>query len=186
MLGDPALVFIIAAVISIAILGRVSSAQRVSQTISKGLADAGVIVLLTCAGGAFGAALKELHIAEALGSQFSSVASLWGILFTAFVLTATIRAAQGSATVAMLTSSAIVAPAIANVELPFHPLYVALAIGCGSKPLPWMNDSGFWQVATMTGMTTSQTLKTFTVALTLMGFTGFAVTLLGAWLLPLR
>jgi gluconate:H+ symporter, GntP family len=183
--SDPALVFIFSAVMSIAILRRGSSASRVSQTIAKGLGDAGVIVLLTCAGGAFGASLKELHIAEALGSQFNSVASPWGILFTAFTLTAVIRAAQGSATVAMLTSSAIVGPAIATIELPFHPLYVAMAIGCGSKPLPWMNDSGFWQVATMTGMTTSQTLKTFTVALTLMGIVGFAVTLLGAWILPL-
>ncbi len=186
VLGDPAIVFIIAAIISIAILRLGSSTQRVTQSISKGLADAGVSVLLTCAGGAFGASLKELHIAEALSQQFNSVASPWGILVTAFLLTAVIRAAQGSATVAMLTSSAIVAPAIANIELPFHPLYVALAVGCGSKPLPWMNDSGFWQVATMTGMNTSQTLKTFTVALTLMGVTGFGVTLLGAWMLPLR
>jgi GntP family gluconate:H+ symporter len=185
LLGDPVLVFLVAAVISILLLGRTSSRSRVGQTISRGLADAGVIVLLTCAGGAFGASLKELHIAEALGNQFSSVASPWGILFTAFLLTAIIRAAQGSATVAMLTSSAIVAPAVANIDLPFHPVYVALAIGCGSKPLPWMNDSGFWQVATMTGMTTSQTLKTFTVALTLMGVTGFGITLIGAWLLPL-
>lgn len=183
--GDPVLVFIVAAIISILILGRSSSRSRIAQTISRGLADAGVIVLLTCAGGAFGAALKELHIAEALGNQFNSVASPWGILFTAFLLTAIIRAAQGSATVAMLTSSAIVAPAVMNIDLPFHPVYIALAIGCGSKPLPWMNDSGFWQVATMTGMTTSQTLKTFTAALTLMGLTGFAITIVGAWLLPL-
>ncbi|MCA9132633.1 MAG: GntP family permease, partial [Planctomycetales bacterium] len=64
-------------------------------------------------------------------------------------------------------------------------VYLALAIGCGSKPLPWMNDSGFWQVSTMTGLSTAQTLKTFSVALTLMGIVGFLTTLLGAWLLPL-
>lgn len=48
-----------------------------------------------------------------------------------------------------------------------------------------MNDSGFWQVATMTGMSPSLTLKTFSVALTLMGLTGFSITLIGAWLWPL-
>jgi GntP family gluconate:H+ symporter len=107
------------------------------------------------------------------------------MLVMAFALTAVIRVAQGSATVAMITSAAIVAPVMQSVALPFHPIYVALAIGCGSKPLPWMNDSGFWQVATMTGMTTGQTLRSFSVALTIMGVVGFAVTLLGAWVLPL-
>ena len=70
--------------------------------------------------------------------------------------------------------------------LPFHPVYLALAIGCGSKLMPWMNDSGFWQVSTMTGLSAAETLKTFSAALTLMGCTGFAVTMLAAWLFPLR
>ncbi|GIW99009.1 MAG: hypothetical protein KatS3mg111_2342 [Pirellulaceae bacterium] len=109
----------------------------------------------------------------------------WGLLVMAFAVTTLIRAAQGSATVAMMTSVAIISPMLDTVDLPFHRLYVALAIGCGSKPLSWMNDSGFWQVCTMTGMTVPQTLKTFTVALTLMGLIGFGLTLLGAWLLPL-
>ncbi|MBU6173300.1 MAG: GntP family permease, partial [Planctomycetes bacterium] len=70
--------------------------------------------------------------------------------------------------------------------LAYHPIYIALAIGCGSKLFAWMNDSGFWQVASMTGMSTSQTLKTFSAALTLMGIVGFTVVLFGAFLLPFR
>ncbi len=182
---DPTLIFIGAAVFAIAILRRYSSADTVGRSVARGLSDAGTIVLLTCAGGAFGASLQQLQIADAIGQQFAGLTTPWGMLFTAFFLTTIIRGAQGSATVAMLTSSAIIAPVVETIELPFHPVYVALAIGSGSKPLPWMNDSGFWQVATMTGMTTGQTLKTFSVALTLMGLTGFAVTLLGAWLIPL-
>ncbi|MCA9181131.1 MAG: GntP family permease, partial [Planctomycetales bacterium] len=147
--------------------------------------DAGTIVPFTCAGGSFGASLQQLQLAEAIGRQFHDLTTPWGILITAFLLTTIVRAAQGSATVAMITSAAIVSPVMSDVQLPFHPLYVALAIGCGSKPLPWMNDSGFWQVTTMTGMTPVQTLKSFSVALTLMGITGFGITLLGAWLLPL-
>ena len=85
----------------------------------------------------------------------------------------------------MITSVAIIAPIVASIPLPDHRVYLALAIGCGSKPLPWMNDSGFWQVATMTGMTPGQTFRSFSIALTIMGLVGFAVTLLGAWLLPL-
>ncbi len=185
IVNDPGLIFIATALLSIALLRYYTTRAVVGQSLTRGIADAGTIVLLTCAGGAFGASLQQLDLANAIGSRFAGLTTPWGVLFTAFCLTTIIRAAQGSATVAMITSGSIVAPVIATIDLPFHPLYVALAIGCGSKPLPWMNDSGFWQVATMTGMTTGQTLKTFSVALTLMGVTGFAVTLLGAWLIPL-
>ncbi|QDV23695.1 GntP family permease [Aureliella helgolandensis] len=182
---DPNLIFIGTAVFSIAMLRYYSSKEVVGSSVTRGLSDAGTIVLLTCAGGAFGAALQQLQLATAIGQRFEGLTAPWGMLATAFFLTTIIRAAQGSATVAMITSASIVAPVAASVPLPFHPVYVALAIGCGSKPLPWMNDSGFWQVATMTGMTPGQTLKSFSVALTLMGLTGFAVTLLGAWLFPM-
>lgn len=183
--NDPTLVFIGTAVFSIGLLRFYTDKKTVSSSVAKGIADAGTIVLLTCAGGAFGASLQQLQLATAIGEQFDNLTTPWGMLATAFFLTTIIRAAQGSATVAMVTSATIVAPVLMEVELPFHPIYVALAIGCGSKPLPWMNDSGFWQVSTMTGMTPVQTLKSFSVALTLMGLTGFAVTLLGAWLIPL-
>lgn len=185
LFNDPSLIFIGAAVAAIAILRSYSTSAVVGKSVAKGISDAGTIVLLTSAGGAFGASLQQLQIADAIGNQFGGLMSPWGLLFTSFFLTTIIRGAQGSATVAMLTSSAIVAPTLQSVELPFHPLYIALAIGCGSKPLPWMNDSGFWQVSTMTGMTTGQTLRTFSVALTVMGVTGFLVTIVGAFVLPL-
>lgn len=185
IINDPGLVFIVTAILSIVLLRYAAGPQPVAPSVTRGIADAGTIVLLTCAGGAFGAALQQLDLAAAIGERFAGLTTPWGLLLTAFLLTAIIRVAQGSATVAMITSAAIVAPVMESVSLPFHPLYLALAIGCGSKPLPWMNDSGFWQVATMTGMSTTQTLQSFSVALTLMGLTGFGVTLLGAWLLPL-
>lgn len=183
-INDPGLIFIGTAILSILILRYTSTSQTVGKSVSRGIVDAGTIVLLTCAGGAFGAALQQLDLATSIGEQFSELTTPWGILCTAFLLTAVIRVAQGSATVAMITSVAIVAPLMDSIELPYHPVYLALAIGCGSKPLPWMNDSGFWQVATMTGLNTTQTLKTFSVALTLMGIAGFGVTLIGAWLFP--
>jgi GntP family gluconate:H+ symporter len=65
-------------------------------------------------------------------------------------------------------------------------LYLALAIGSGSKPLPWMNDSGFWIVGKMSGMTEGETLRTFTVVLTLMGLGCLAATVAGAVFLPLK
>lgn len=183
--NDPALIFIGAAIVAIAMLRKHSDSETVAKSVARGIADAGLIILLTSAGGAFGAALQQLQIANAIAEQFNGLSSPTAILTTAFFLTTIIRAAQGSATVAMLTSSAIITPVLSTIELPFHPIYIALAIGCGSKPLPWMNDSGFWQVCTMTGMTPVQTLKSFSVALTIMGVVGFGATLIGAFVFPL-
>ncbi len=57
-----------------------------------------------------------------------------GLLMMAFAITAIVRAAQGSATVAMTTTVGIIQPLLETIDIPFHPLYVALAIGCGTKP----------------------------------------------------
>ena len=62
---------------------------------------------------------------------------------------------------------------------------VLLAIGCGSKPVMWMNDSGFWIIGKMSGLTEGETLKTATVMMAIMGIVGLGVTMLGAWLVPL-
>jgi GntP family gluconate:H+ symporter len=183
---DSGFVLMIAAVIAYILLRRVLSAKETTPLMTLAVADAGTIILLTCAGGAFGSALEQLRIAEAVTQLSANLITPHGLLFAAFFLTGIIRIAQGSATIAMITSVGIVAPFVQSRELPFHPVYVALSIGCGSKLMPWMNDSGFWQVSTMTGLNTSQTLRTFSVALTLMGIVGFTVTLFGAWLLPMK
>jgi GntP family gluconate:H+ symporter len=125
-----------------------------------------------------------------IGWRIEALAGVWnlGILPLAFFVTALVRAAQGSATVAMITSAGIVGPMVSGMsggELGFHPVYVALAVGCGSKPFPWMNDSGFWVIARMSGMTVPETLKTFSVMLTLMGLVGLAVVMILARWFPM-
>jgi gluconate:H+ symporter, GntP family len=64
-------------------------------------------------------------------------------------------------------------------------VYLAVAIGCGSKPLSWMNDSGFWIISRLAGLTEAETLKTVTPLSGVMGLTGLIVTLIGALLFPL-
>jgi len=183
---EPTFALFIAALIGIVTLNLMRNRTISQSVVSKSIGDAGIILLLTCAGGGFGFALKELGVGPAIAKMFPGLQSPMGLLLMAFAITAIVRAAQGSATVAMTTTVGIIQPLLESIDIPFHPLYVALAIGCGSKAFPWMNDSGFWQVSTMTGMSTLQTLKTFSVALTLMGFVGFAVVVTGAWLLPLK
>ena len=66
-------------------------------------------------------------------------------------------------------------------QLSFHPVYLAMAIGCGSKPIAWMNDSGFWVICKMSGMTETEALKTVTPMSVIMGFTGLAATVACAY-----
>ncbi|MDF1711427.1 MAG: SLC13 family permease [Akkermansiaceae bacterium] len=156
---------------------------ELKTVINEALSSGGVIILITAAGAAFGAVLKDTGIGAELSGM---VGSGGGVLLLAFVLTALVRFAQGSATVAMITAVGIVAPMVLDAELGFHAVYVALAIGCGSKPLPWMNDSGFWIVSKMSGMNEVETLKTFSVMLSLMGLVGFAVVWLASLVMPMN
>lgn len=187
-LGDKNIALIIAAAIALVMLALQRKGSRLGDRLSgvqQALSSGGVIILITAAGGAFGQALRQCGIADAIQGRFPSTEDSIVLLGLAFVVTAVVRFAQGSATVAMITGVSIVAPIASNLTLSFHPVYLALAIGCGSKPLPWMNDSGFWIVGRMSGMTESETLKTFSVTLTIMGVVGFLVTLAGARWLPL-
>jgi len=153
--------------------------------VQAALASGGVIVLIISAGGAFGYVLGLTNIAQTITELVpdSGSALLW--LPIAFLITMTIRTAQGSATVGMITAVGIVAPVAAQIELGFHPVYLALAIGTGSKPILWMNDAGFWLVSTMSGFTESETLKTITIMGVIMGVVGLLVTTIAAWLFPL-
>jgi GntP family gluconate:H+ symporter len=158
--------------------------RTLAKPLHHALESAGTILLITPAGGAFGFALRATDVSGVLSAWFTG-SGAW-LLPAAFGVTVLVRLCQGSATVAMITAVGIVAPLALGVPLGFHPIYLALAIGCGSKPIPWMNDSGFWIISRMTGMSEVQTLKTASAMMAVMGFGGFALTLLGAWLLPLR
>ena len=196
----PAIAFFSDKIIAIAIgavLALILLATRkthdVSESVKRALASGGIIILITAAGAAFGVAMKDAGIAKQLESLMNDPENLKNagtlLLVIAFGLTALVRMAQGSASVAMLTTVGVIAPiAMPLIEagtLGFHPVYLALALGCGSKPGPWMNDSGFWVVARMSGMTEVETLRSFSVQLTLMGVAGFLVTWLMATILPL-
>lgn len=187
-LGDKNVALILAAVVALATLAR----QRIRRGqkdwlsgIQSALSSGGIIILITASGGAFGNALRQCGIADAIQQRFPTAESGLTLLVLAFAITAIVRFAQGSATVAMITSVSIVAPLVQELPLDYHPVYLALAIGCGSKPLQWMNDSGFWIVSRMSGMTEGEALKTLSVTLTIMGVVGFLVTLAGAQWLPL-
>lgn len=160
------------------------SLKEMGDAVGAALESGGVILLITSAGTAFGVTLKATGIADAVAALMPQGQSLVLILI-AFFLTAAVRTAQGSATVAMVTAVGILGPIAETVELGFHPVYLALAIGCGSKPVMWANDSGFWIIGRMSGMTPLETFKTASVQLLIMSVAGLAAVLIGARFFPL-
>ena len=159
------------------------SLTGIGPSIERALASGGLIILITAAGGAFGGMLVK----SGIGDEIAGASQSLGLpaLALAFILPAMLKLAQGSGTVAMITASSILAP-LAAEGLPFHPVYLACMIGSGSKLGSWMNDSGFWVYAKMSGLTETETLKTWSLLLTVMGFAGGAITLIFATLFPLN
>ncbi len=184
-LSDKNMALILAAAISMLMLIRQQpDKKKLAEAVQHALAGGGIIILITSAGGGFGAAIRQSGIAELIATMQDNVQPLM-ILPIAFLITMLIRTAQGSATVAMITAGSVLAPLALEGNLPFHSVYLALAIGCGSKPIAWMADSGFWVICKMSGMTEQEALKTITPMSVVMGFSGLAITLLGASLFPL-
>jgi GntP family gluconate:H+ symporter len=86
----------------------------------------------------------------------------------------------------MITAAPVAAAFLGAGGLSYHPVYLAVAIGCGSKPVPWMNDSGFWVITKMAGLREGDTLRTVTPMMSLMGVVGLVACMVGAWLFPMQ
>ena len=185
-LGDKNLALTLSAGCALMVLAMMKRGERdaLSDATKSAIGSGATIILITAAGAAFGGVLRHTGIAASIAELGGAQAGLM-TLPIAFLITTLVRTAQGSATVAMITAAPIAAAFLAAGDLGFHPVYLALAIGCGSEPIPWMNDSGFWVITRMTGMKESETLKIVTPMMSLMGVVGLVVTMLGAWLVPM-
>ena len=186
LVGDKNIALILSAAVALGLLAmqKRGDKQALFDSVQSALASGGVVILITAAGASFGTMLQQTNIAARIGGlaeQFE-VAGLM-VLPMAFFVTALIRTAQGSATVSMITSVGIFAGMAAT--LPFHPVYLAMAIGCGSKPFPWMNDSGFWVINRMSGMTIGETIRSVSFLMTVMAINGLIAVILLAWLFPM-
>jgi GntP family gluconate:H+ symporter len=188
LLGDANLALLVSAAVALVMLARQrkTSLNQLAQVVEVSLMSAGVIILITSAGGAFGAMLGEAQVGDAIKTLFGREVSGIAFLGLGFGVAALLKVAQGSSTVAMITGSAMLAGMLTSPgQLPFHPVYLATAIGGGSLIGSWMNDSGFWIFAKMGGLTEVETLRTWTVLLVVLGATAMAVTLLLVHVLPL-
>lgn len=183
-IGNRNVALLIGALLAIGLLMRQRgyTLAKIGELIGPPFETAGVIILITAAGGAFGLMLKNAGVGKAVeaavaGKEINLVLLSW-------LVAAIIRVAQGSATVAMLTTASIMYPITVTAGLPFHPIYIFLAIGFGAMCLSWMNDSGFWVVGKLSGFTEKETLKTWSVVVTVNSVSGLVLTFICAKLFP--
>ncbi|SHH09969.1 gluconate:H+ symporter, GntP family [Marisediminitalea aggregata] len=140
------------------------------------------VILITGAGGMFGGVLRASGIGNALAELLADTGL--PIIVAAFVLSSCIRVAQGSATVALTTTAALLAPVVsAQTGLSAMDLCcIVIAIAGGATVLSHVNDSGFWLVSRLLEMDEKTTLKTWTVMETLLGSIAFMLAALLSWL----
>lgn len=149
--------------------------EQILSVANKGLEPAGIVILITGAGGAFKQLLIDSGVGAALGDMLAS--SGLPILLMAFTIAALTRIAQGSSTVAMITAAGLIAPiaSLQSLSGAFLGLLV-IAISAGATTFSHVNDSGFWLVSRYLGMTEKDTLKSWSILTTIIAFVGLLMT----------
>ncbi|MDF0534339.1 GntP family permease [Shewanella sp. A32] len=178
--GQPLIALMVGLLLSLLLLKPEKRMHEFSQRISEGLTSAAPILLITGAGGAFGAVIKATPIGDYLGTTLSAL----GIgIFMPFIVAAALKSAQGSSTVALVTTSAMVAPMLESIGLGSEMGHVltVMAIGAGAMTVSHANDSFFWVVTQFSRMSVSQAYKAQTMATLVQGI----VTIIFVWLLSL-
>jgi Gnt-I system low-affinity gluconate transporter len=182
-IGHPFVALLIATLLAFYFLGikQGYSNQEVQFIANKALEPAGIIILVTGAGGVFKQILIDSHVGIILGETMA--ASPLPPLLIAYFIAAIIRIAQGSATVSMVTAASLIAPLIENLSLegPILALIV-IAIASGATILSHVNDSGFWLVNRYFGLDVKDTLLSWTIMETIISIVGISVVLLLALL----
>lgn len=182
-LGDANIALIISCLVAMFLLwSQIREPLKFGQYMTESLSSAGMIILITASGGTFGQTLQQTGIGIQIGQLAASYQT--AILPLAFLITALVRSAQGSATVAMVTAIGVISGTMTE-NLQFHPLYIALAIGCGSKVFAWMNDSAFWVITKMSGMEVKETIQHFSYLLVVMAITGLISVMILSQIFPL-
>lgn len=175
-IGHPIVALIIACLLSFVILGRFKglSMEDIQSVSNAALNSTGLIILVTGAGGVFKQVLVDSGIGDAVGNAFSTLSL--SPLILAFIIAVVVRISAGSATVSMATAAAIVAPIIQGTSV--EPALVVIAIAAGATAFSHVNDSGFWLVNRYFGLSTKDTLRSWTVMETLIGFVGLIMALI--------
>ncbi len=183
MIGHPFTALIIANLMAWYLLGlkRGFSKEKLFDITSKSMGPAGVIILLTGAGGVFKEMLVNTGTGEMIANYFASAGI--SVLVFAFIAAALIRILQGSSTVAMITAAGITSPLLLGNMNEIDKALLVIVIASGASILSHVNDSGFWLVSKYLGLNEKQTFKSWTVMTTILATVGFLTSLMLSQLL---
>jgi GntP family gluconate:H+ symporter len=146
--------------------------------VGKALVSAAVIIMITAAGGSFGMVLRDSGIADVVGDSFSgSHLGIW----MPFLIAAALKTAQGSSTVAIITAASIIAPlmTVMGFVTPMEKALAVMAVCSGAMVVSHVNDSFFWVITQMTGMSVRQGYRFHTLGTLLCG----TAAMLAVWLI---
>ncbi|WP_026535069.1 GntP family permease [Arthrobacter sp. H14] len=175
-LGATPVALLIAVLVAMYVLGtrRGRNRETIEKLLDSSLGPICAIILITGAGGMFGGVLVTSGVGDALAGSLENIGL--PVIVAGFVISTLIRVAQGSATVALVTSAALMQPLLAGGDYSsLQIVAVVLALSAGSVMLSHVNDSGFWLVGKFFEMDVKTTLKTWTVMETIIGLIGFAL-----------
>ncbi|MDD6909634.1 GntP family permease [Actinobacillus minor] len=183
LVGKTPVALLITLIIAILLLRGERSYEQIESICNSALGPICSIILVTGAGGMFGGVLR----ASGIGDEISKMLSDTGmpVVVAAFIIAMAMRVAQGSATVALTTAAALIAPTVAaSTDLTqFDLCFIVISIASGATVLSHVNDSGFWLMSRFLEMDTKTTLKTWTMLETSIGVVGFVIALIGSILL---
>ncbi|RFS87169.1 GntP family permease [Actinomadura spongiicola] len=175
-LGNPVVALTIAVLLAMYTLGirRGVSTAELSDLAGRALRPIGMILLVIGAGAFFGAVISATGVGKALATTLSDAGL--PVIVLAYLIACGLRIAQGSATVAIVTTGGIVAPLVQaeNYSDP-HIALIAIAISAGSIIASHVNDGGFWIISRYFNMSVRDTIKTWTVLETILSIVGFAM-----------
>ena len=176
-LGKPMIALLVGLGFALLLLRTGNRLQRLGECTETGLKISAPILLVTGAGGAFGAVLAATPLGDYLGSSLSALGL--GVLVP-FLVAAALKSAQGSSTVAMVAGSALIAPLLPQLGLDSDTgrVLCVMAIGAGAMTVSHVNDSYFWVVSQFSRMDVATAVRSHTMATLIMGL----VTISAVWL----
>jgi gluconate:H+ symporter, GntP family len=179
-LGQPIVALLIGLVFALTLMLKADRSQWPSW-ISEALKDAGIILLITGAGGAFGFVIKSSG-ADLLLKDYLSTFETQGIIFllAAYIIAAILKTAQGSSTSSLIITSALLSPLAlsAGFDSPERLTFLMLAMGGGAMTVSHANDSYFWVVSQFGRISTRDIFRSFTFITFLQGITALLTSIL--------
>jgi len=178
-LGEPIIALMIGILLAVSLYKKVNS-KELNELFDLSIEKAGTILAITAAGGIFGTVIKATGIGEVAGVYLAAT----GLgIFVPFLIASFLKTAQGSSTVAIMTTASIISPMLASLNLngSYGIVLATLAMGAGSMFISHTNDSYFWVITKFSDLEVKSTLRVWTTTTAVMGIFAFAA----VWVLSL-